>query len=78
MIVEYRDHTDHLDFVVPTLDEARDYIRDGALNGEELLIVAGLDERAAKLELKHLKNAMLPGYVVFPDPSDFEPPEGKS
>jgi hypothetical protein len=67
MRVVYPDHETILDFRVPTLDEARDYIRDGVLNGQELLEDAGMSEHDAKLELKRIRYAMLPGTVEFPE-----------
>jgi hypothetical protein len=73
MRLVYPDHETMLDFVVPTLDEARDYIRDGAINGQELLEEAGLSEHEAKLELKRVRYSMLPGTVEF-----FEYPEDES
>lgn len=42
------------DFVVPTLDEARDYIRDGATNGVELLEEAGMNPDNAEAEVRHV------------------------
>ncbi len=45
-----------MDFVVPTLDEARAYIRDGgAVNGVELLREAGLSLAAARRESRKLE-----------------------
>ncbi|HEY4894795.1 MAG TPA: hypothetical protein VII01_01785 [Solirubrobacteraceae bacterium] len=71
MRLVYPDSETILDFVVPTLDEARAYIRDGAINGQELLEDAGLGEREAKRELKKIKYAMLPGTLkqTFKDES---------
>jgi hypothetical protein len=54
MIVEYPDHRIILDFVVPTLDDAREAIADGAVNGLDLLREAGLSEDEAQAELARL------------------------
>jgi hypothetical protein len=70
MRVEYRDHVDIIDFVVPTVEMARDLIRHGAINGQKLLEDAGLSERKAKRELWN----MLPGYLVFDERDESELP----
>jgi hypothetical protein len=72
MRLVYPDHTTMLDFTVPTVDEARAYIRDGVLNGEQLLVEAGMSEREAKRELKRIKYSMLPGTVIVPEPPEDE------
>jgi hypothetical protein len=53
--IVFPDHVDTIDFVVPTLGEARDYIRDGALNGVELLEDAGMTPGEAEAEAARLR-----------------------
>jgi hypothetical protein len=63
MRVEYRDHVDHLDFIIPTIEQAEDLIRDGAVNGVDLLEQAGMTPAAAKGRAA----SMLPGTLVGED-----------
>ena len=53
--VVYPDHEDRLDFVVPTKRQALAYIRDGAINGMELLEDAGLTTAEAEAELARIE-----------------------
>ncbi len=46
-----------MDFVVPTLDEARAYIADGAVNGAELLEDAGMTTAEAEAELARIRRS---------------------
>jgi hypothetical protein len=43
-----------IDFVVPTVEEALDLIRDGAINGLDLLMQAGLEREQAEAELARI------------------------
>jgi hypothetical protein len=55
MRIEYADGSSIiLDFVIPTLAEARKAIADGAVNGIELLTDAGLSTAEAEAELAGL------------------------
>jgi hypothetical protein len=74
MKIIYRDgSTLNADFVVPTVDEALSYIREGAINGVELLEEAGLSPDEAERQNRALQ---APGYVIVRPP--LPPPEGKS
>ena len=51
----FPDHELKVDFVVPTKRKALAYIRDGAINGVELLEEAGLTTAEAEAELERIQ-----------------------
>jgi hypothetical protein len=57
MLVEYPDHREIIDFVVPTIEEALALIADGAINKLDLLEQAGLSTEQAVGELKRVESA---------------------
>lgn len=58
MRLVYPDHELMVDFVVPTKWQALAYIRDGAINGLELLETAGLTTAEAEAELARIKASL--------------------
>ena len=59
MIVEWKDHREIVDFVVPTLDEARGLIAEGATNRIDLLEQAGLSWAEAEADLRRIETERL-------------------
>jgi hypothetical protein len=56
MRIVYADGTTELvDFVIPTVEEARALIADGAVNAQELLEDAGISPAAAAAEVERLR-----------------------
>lgn len=57
LVMQNGDHTVEtiMDFVVPTKRQALAYIRDGAINGLELLEDAGLTTAEAEAELARIE-----------------------
>jgi hypothetical protein len=61
--VVWADREEFVDFVVPTLDEARALIAGGALNGRELLDECGLPPVEVDAELVRLREGRSTGYA---------------
>ena len=57
MIVEWEDCREVVDFVVPTVEDARRLIAEGATNKIDLLEQAGLSRAEAERELTRLDEA---------------------
>ena len=57
MLIEYPDSQMLVDFVVPTVKEALDYIAEGATNRLDLLEQAGLSTAEAETELARIDGA---------------------
>jgi hypothetical protein len=58
MLIEYADgRVEIVDFVVPSVEDARKAIADGAVNGRDLLEEAGLSPADAEAELKRIEAA---------------------